>query len=107
MSNAGVSLEHWGQDPINTLGPIRVTEALLPSIERAERPLVVAIGPNIGSIAGPRDRAYRSGKTAAQATIHGLDRELPERRIGVLLLPPDRFRTRMGGEGAPCHRRRA
>lgn len=107
MSNAGVSLAHWGQDPINTLGPIRVTEALLPSIERAERPLVVAIGPNIGSIAGPPDHAYRSGKTAAQATIHGLDREPPERRIGVLLLHPDRFRTRMGGEGAPCHRRRA
>lgn len=118
VNNAGVYFEHWGQDPIgridydawqetfrvNTLGPMRVTEALLPSLERAKRPLVVAISSNMGSIAGitgPRDYAYRSSKAALNAAMHGLALELAERRIGVLLLHPGWVRTRMGGEGAP------
>jgi NAD(P)-dependent dehydrogenase (short-subunit alcohol dehydrogenase family) len=118
VNNAGVYFEHWGQDPIgridydawqetfrvNTLGPMRVTEALLPCLGRAERPLVVAISSNMGSIAGiasPRDYAYRSSKAALNAAMHGLALELAERGIGVLLLHPGWVRTRMGGEAAP------
>jgi NAD(P)-dependent dehydrogenase (short-subunit alcohol dehydrogenase family) len=118
VNNAGVYFEHWGQDPIgridydawqetfrvNTLGPMRVTEALLPCLGRAERPLVVAISSNMGSIAGiggPRDYAYRSSKAALNAAMHGLALELAERRIGVLLLHPGWVRTRMGGDSAP------
>lgn len=118
VNNAGVYFEHWGQDPIghidydawqetfrvNTLGAMRVTEALLPCLERAERPLVLAISSNMGSIAGitgPRDYAYRSSKAALNAAMHGLALELAERRIGVLLLHPGWVRTRMGGKGAP------
>jgi NAD(P)-dependent dehydrogenase (short-subunit alcohol dehydrogenase family) len=117
VNNAGVYFEHWGQDPIgridfdawqetfrvNTLGPMRVTEALLPCLTRAERPLVLAISSNMGSIAGiadPRDYAYRSSKAALNAAMHGLALELAERRIGVLLLHPGWVRTRMGGDSA-------
>lgn len=117
VNNAGVYFEHWGQDPIgridydaweatfrvNTLGAMRVTEALLPCLERAEHPLVVAISSNMGSIAGvasPRAYAYRSSKAALNAAMHGLALELAERRIGVLLLHPGWVRTRMGGDSA-------
>jgi NAD(P)-dependent dehydrogenase (short-subunit alcohol dehydrogenase family) len=118
VNNAGVYFEHWGLDPIghidyvawqetfrvNTLGPMRVTESLLPCLSRAERPLVLAISSNMGSIAGiagPRDYAYRSSKAALNAAMRGLALELAERRIGVLLLHPGWVRTRMGGDSAP------
>jgi NAD(P)-dependent dehydrogenase (short-subunit alcohol dehydrogenase family) len=118
VNNAGVYFEHWGKDPIggidfedweetfrvNTLGPMRVTEALLPQLARGERPLVVAITSHMGSIAdidAPRDYAYRSSKAALNAAMHGLAHELEPRGIGLLLLHPGWVRTRMGGSSAP------
>jgi NAD(P)-dependent dehydrogenase (short-subunit alcohol dehydrogenase family) len=118
INNAGVYFEHWGKDPIgsidyknweetfrvNTLGPMRMTEALLPHLSRGRHPLVVAITSNMGSIAKidtPKDYAYRSSKAALNAAMHGLARELERRGIGVLLLHPGWVRTRMGGDSAP------
>ena len=118
VHNAGVYFEHWGKDPVgsidyddwqqtfrvNTLGPVRVTEALLAQLGRGDRPLVLAITSNMGSIAGidaPRDYAYRSSKAALNAAMHGLAHELKPRGIGVLLLHPGWVRTRMGGSSAP------
>ena len=117
VNNAGVYFERWGQDPIgrirfddweetfrvNTLGPMRVTEALLPNLARGERPLVLAISSHMGSIAdidAPRDYAYRSSKAALNAAMHGLAHELKLSGIGVLLLHPGWVRTRMGGSAA-------
>ncbi len=121
VNNAGVYFERWGQDPIgsiryddweetfrvNTLGPVRVTEALLPHLARGARPLVLAISSHMGSIAdieAPRDYAYRSSKAALNAAMHGLAHELESRGIGVLLLHPGWVRTRMGGASAPISR---
>jgi NAD(P)-dependent dehydrogenase (short-subunit alcohol dehydrogenase family) len=118
VNNAGVYFERWGQDPIgrirfddweetfrvNTLGPMRVTEALLSQLARGERPLVLAISSHMGSIAdieAPRDYAYRSSKAALNAAMHGLAHELKPSGIGVLLLHPGWVRTRMGGSSAP------
>jgi NAD(P)-dependent dehydrogenase (short-subunit alcohol dehydrogenase family) len=118
VNNAGVYFEHWGRDPIgsidyddweetfrvNTLGPMRVTEAFLQQLAYGSRPLVVAITSNMGSIAEiktPRDYAYRSSKAALNAAMHGLAHELEPRGIGVLLLHPGWVRTRMGGSSAP------
>lgn len=64
VNNAGVHHEHWGQDPIgqidyaaweetfrvNTLGPMRITEALLPNLLKGSRPLVLAVSSDMGSI---------------------------------------------------------
>ena len=118
VNNAGVYFERWGKDPIgsirygdweetfrvNTLGPMRVTEALLPQLARSERPLVLATTSHMGSIAdieAPQDYAYRSSKSALNAAMHGLAHELKGRGIGVLLLHPGWVRTRMGGSSAP------
>jgi NAD(P)-dependent dehydrogenase (short-subunit alcohol dehydrogenase family) len=118
VNNAGVYFERWGKDPIghiryddweetfrvNTLGPMRVTEAFLPQLARGARPLVLAITSHMGSIAdidAPRDYAYRSSKAALNAAMHGLAHELKARGIGVLLLHPGWVRTRMGGSSAP------
>ncbi len=118
INNAGVYLERWGRDAIghidygawertlrvNTLGPVRVTEALLPALRRSDRALVVAISSHMGSIAdirSPRDYAYRSSKAALNAAMRGLSLELREWGVGVLLLHPGWVRTRMGGPEAP------
>ncbi len=117
VNNAAVYFEHFGRDPVgsidydawqetfrvNTLGPMRVTEALLPQLARGERPLVLAISSNMGSIAGidaPRNYAYRSSKAALNAAMRGLAEELRPLGIGVLLLHPGWVRTRMGGSTA-------
>jgi NAD(P)-dependent dehydrogenase (short-subunit alcohol dehydrogenase family) len=118
VNNAGVYFERWGEDPVgsiryddweetfrvNTLGPVRVTEALLPHLARGERGLVLAVSSHMGSIAdigAPRDYAYRSSKAALNAAMHGLAHELKPRGTGVLLLHPGWVRTRMGGSSAP------
>jgi NAD(P)-dependent dehydrogenase (short-subunit alcohol dehydrogenase family) len=117
VNNSGVYFEHWGTDPIgsidydnwqetfrvNTLGPMRMTEAFLPHLSRASHALVVAITSNMGSIASivaSKDYAYRSSKAALNAAMHGLSLELKPRGIGVLLLHPGWVRTRMGGTSA-------
>jgi NAD(P)-dependent dehydrogenase (short-subunit alcohol dehydrogenase family) len=82
---------------------MRVTEAFLPQLSRGDRPLVVAISSDMGSIARidtPRNYAYRSSKAALNAAMHGLALELQPRGIGVLLLHPGWVRTRMGGPAA-------
>jgi NAD(P)-dependent dehydrogenase (short-subunit alcohol dehydrogenase family) len=118
VNNAGVYSDRWGKDPVgriryddweetfrvNTLGPMRVTEALLPQLGRGKRRLVLAATSHMGSIAdieAPRDYAYRSSKAALNAAMHGLAHELQPRGIGVLLLHPGWVRTRMGGASAP------
>jgi NAD(P)-dependent dehydrogenase (short-subunit alcohol dehydrogenase family) len=118
INNAAVYFERWARDPIggidydawqetlrvNTLGPMRVTEAMLPRLARADRPLVVAVSSSMGSIAGiktPRNYAYRSSKAALNAAIRGLALELDPRGIGVLLIHPGTVSTRMGGFDAP------
>lgn len=88
---------------VNTLGPIRVTEAFLEHLARSDRRLVLAISSNMGSIAGiesPGSYYYRSSKAALNAAMKGLSLELKSRGIGVLLLHPGWVQTRMGGAGA-------
>ena len=87
---------------VNTLGAVRVTEALLPNLERAARAkgaLVAVMTSHMGSIADidiPGSYYYRSSKAALNAAMRGLAHELEPRGIGVLLLHPGGVRTRMG-----------
>ncbi len=116
VNNAGLYLEkyartealrydEWRQTfEVNTLGPVRVTEALADAVARSEKKLVVAISSHMGSIAeiaAPGDYYYRSSKAALNAAMKGLSLALRERGIGVLLLHPGWVRTRMGGPDAP------
>jgi NAD(P)-dependent dehydrogenase (short-subunit alcohol dehydrogenase family) len=116
VNNAGVYLEkyaptaalryeEWRQTlEVNTLSPLRVTEALADLVARSQRKLVVAITSHMGSIAeisAPGDTYYRSSKAALNAAMKGLSLALGERGIGVLLLHPGWVKTRMGGWDAP------
>ena len=118
INNAGVYRERWGKDPVgridyadwldtfavNTLGAMRVSEALVDSLARSERRLLVAVSSHMGSIAdigAPNDYAYRSSKAALNAAMKGVSLDLARRGIGVLILHPGWVRTRMGGDKAP------
>jgi NAD(P)-dependent dehydrogenase (short-subunit alcohol dehydrogenase family) len=116
VNNAGIYLEKyirtdelryddWLQTlEVNTLGPMRVAEALLEPVAASRRRLIVTMTSHMGSIAeieAPGDYYYRSSKAALNAAMKGLSIALKERGIGVLLLHPGWVRTRMGGWDAP------
>ena len=87
---------------VNTLGAVRVTEALKAHVARSTKRLVVVISTHMASIAdiaGPGAYYYRSTKAALNAAMEGLTHELKPMGIGVLLLHPGWVQTRMGGEG--------
>jgi NAD(P)-dependent dehydrogenase (short-subunit alcohol dehydrogenase family) len=87
---------------VNTLGPLRVAEALLEPVERSERRLMVFITSGLGSIAqaGGHFYLYGSSKAALNRAVKSLSFDLRPRRIGCLLLHPGWVRTDMGGAGA-------
>lgn len=115
VNNAGVYFEkymhpeqlHFGDwlqtFDVNTLGPMRMAEALLEQLARSRRGRIVNMTSHMGSIAeieAPGDYYYRSSKAALNAAMKGLSIELKPRGIGVLLLHPGWVKTRMGGPGA-------
>ena len=83
----------------NTLGAVRMTEALRDNLAASDLRLVVAMSSHMGSIAGidiSGSYYYRTSKAALNAAMHGLSHILREQEIGVLLLHPGGVRTRMG-----------
>ena len=116
INNAGVYLEKFMEVglrrlryedweytfQVNTLGAVRVTEALQEHVARSEKRLVVVISTHMASIAdiaAPGAYYYRSTKAALNAVMEGLTHELRPKGVGVLILHPGWVRTRMGGEG--------
>ncbi len=84
---------------VNTLGGLRVAEALIGNIAKSSRRLILAISSHMGSIADIREAGhyyYRSSKAALNAAMAGLAAELKPRGIGVLILHPGGVKTRMG-----------
>jgi NAD(P)-dependent dehydrogenase (short-subunit alcohol dehydrogenase family) len=102
---AALRYDEWLQTlAVNTLGPVRVTEAFADLVARSRRRLVVTLSSHMGSIADivtPGDTAYRSSKAALNAAMRGLAVALGTHSVGVLLLHPGWVRTRMGGPDAP------
>lgn len=112
VNNAGVYLEKYAPDAaihyddwldtlrVNTLGAVRVTEALAHNVARSGRRLVVAVSSHMGSIAdisAPGSYYYRSSKAALNAAMKGLALAYRPLGIGVLILHPGWVKTRMGG----------
>jgi len=96
-----IHYDNWRRTlEVNTLGAVRVTEALLENVEKSDGPgLVVALSSHMGSIADidePGSLYYRSSKAALNAAYQGLAVDLQEMGIGILLLHPGGVLTRMG-----------
>lgn len=84
---------------VNTLGGLRVMEALIGNLARSSKRLILAISSHMGSIADIHEAGhyyYRSSKAALNAAMAGLAVELKPQGIGVLILHPGGVKTRMG-----------
>jgi NAD(P)-dependent dehydrogenase (short-subunit alcohol dehydrogenase family) len=92
---------------VNTLGALRVTQALLPALERGRGKKVVNITSILGSIAehtgstGVGGYPYRVSKAALNMATRCLANDLQDRGIVVVALHPGWVRTAMGGPSAP------
>ncbi len=100
------SLEYraWEQVlAVNTLGPVRVTEALLESLKAGKQRKIVSVTSLMGSITdnnGGGSLFYRSSKAALNGAMKTLAIDLG-REFCVAVLHPGWVRTDMGGPEAP------
>jgi NAD(P)-dependent dehydrogenase (short-subunit alcohol dehydrogenase family) len=88
---------------VNAVGPLRVTQALLPAL-RAGKAKVVNITSTMGSIADNRSGGsmdYRLSKAALNMLSRNLAHELAPDGITVISLHPGWVQTDMGGTRAP------
>lgn len=87
---------------INTLGPLRVTQALLPSLRRSRAPRLAIISSRMGSLshASSDKIAYRASKAAVNKIGQALATDLAAEGIVVAVFHPGWVRTDMGGGSA-------
>lgn len=87
---------------VNTVGPLRVTHAVLANLKRSAAGKVVTLSSKMGSSAETEhDRiAYRASKAGVNKVMHGLAHELQPLGIAVVTLHPGWVRTDMGGADA-------
>jgi NAD(P)-dependent dehydrogenase (short-subunit alcohol dehydrogenase family) len=89
---------------VNTMGPMRVSEAFVDHVARSDRKLIVTISSGLGSIADNTSGgsiAYRSSKAAVNMVMRTLAVDLAPRGISCVLVNPGWVRTDMGGAAAP------
>lgn len=87
---------------VNTLGPLRVTQALLPNLRAGKRRVVVNMSSDLGSIEQSDGRwyAYRASKAALNQITRTLSAELAQEGFVCVVLHPGWVRTDMGGPSA-------
>jgi NAD(P)-dependent dehydrogenase (short-subunit alcohol dehydrogenase family) len=89
---------------INTMGPLRVTEAFIPQLAGSERKLVVTITSGMGSIgdnSSGGSTPYRSSKAAVNMVMRTVAIDLANHGIVSVLINPGWVKTDMGGPNAP------
>ncbi len=87
---------------VNAIGPVLVTQALLPHVRDGGK--IVNVTSILGSIekaGGTNGVAYNMSKAALNMFSKCLANEVAPRGIAVLALHPGWVRTRMGGDEAP------
>jgi NAD(P)-dependent dehydrogenase (short-subunit alcohol dehydrogenase family) len=92
------------QFEVNTLGPLRVTQALLPNLVSGGKVIIVTsrMG-SIGDNGSGGYYGYRVSKAGVNAAGVSLARDLKARGITVLILHPGMVATEMtGGQGIPA-----
>lgn len=87
----------------NTLGPILLTQALVPLLEAGKPSRVINVSSQLGSVANMTDgwAGYGISKAALNAASRKLAQALKSRGISVNAASPGWVRTEMGGESAP------
>jgi NAD(P)-dependent dehydrogenase (short-subunit alcohol dehydrogenase family) len=79
------------------LGPVRLTQAMLPAMRERGTGTIVQISSMGGQLAPPGFGAYCSAKFALEAISESLAAEVAPLGIRVLIVEPGAFRTEFGG----------
>ncbi len=87
---------------VNSLGPMRVTQALLPNILASGAKTIVHMSSTMGSISRNSGGyyGYRSSKAALNMLNSSLAAELKTQGVTSVVMHPGWVKTRMGGAGA-------
>jgi len=89
---------------VNTVGPVRVTQALLPNLRAGAGKKIINITSNLGSIAENRRGGfygYRESKAALNMFTKSLAAELGPDAFTCIVMHPGWVQTDMGGPNAP------
>jgi NAD(P)-dependent dehydrogenase (short-subunit alcohol dehydrogenase family) len=89
---------------VNVLGPVRVTQALLPNLRAGKGKMIVGISSGLGSIAENREGGYygyRESKAALDMFMRSLAAELKDEGFICVAMIPGWVKTDMGGPNAP------
>jgi NAD(P)-dependent dehydrogenase (short-subunit alcohol dehydrogenase family) len=87
---------------VNSLGPLRVTQALLPNLQAGKKKTIVNISSIMGSIelSSGGSYSYRTSKTALNQINKIISAELAPQGFTSVVIHPGWVRTDMGGSGA-------
>ena len=88
---------------VNTMGPMRVSEAFVEQVARSDRKLIVTLTSGMGSLADNTSGgsiAYRSSKAAVNMVMRSLAIDLGSRGITCVVVNPGWVQTDMGGANA-------
>jgi NAD(P)-dependent dehydrogenase (short-subunit alcohol dehydrogenase family) len=99
-----IDYEAWAEVlAVNTMGPVRVSEAFVKHVARSDRKLIVTLTSGMGSIADNTSGGsivYRSSKAAVNMVMRSLAIDLAPRGITCAVVNPGWVRTDMGGPNA-------
>lgn len=99
-----IDYEAWAEVlAVNTMGPMRVSEAFVEHVARSDRKLIVTLTSGVGSIADNTSGGsivYRSSKAAVNMVMRSLAIDLAPRGITCVVVNPGWVRTDMGGPNA-------
>jgi NAD(P)-dependent dehydrogenase (short-subunit alcohol dehydrogenase family) len=99
-----IDYEAWANVlAVNTMGPMRVSEAFVEHVARSERKLIVTLTSGMGSIADNTSGGsilYRSSKAAVNMVMRSLAIDLAPRGIICVVINPGWVQTDMGGMNA-------
>jgi NAD(P)-dependent dehydrogenase (short-subunit alcohol dehydrogenase family) len=89
---------------VNTVGPMRVTQALLPNLRLGQARMIVNITSNLGSITDNANGSfygYRESKAALNMFTRSLAAELRDEGFTCIVMNPGWVQTDLGGPNAP------
>jgi len=99
-----IDYEAWAEVlAVNTMGPMRVSEAFVEHVASSDRKLIVTLTSGMGSIADNTSGGsivYRSAKAAVNMVMRTLAIDLAPRGIICVVVNPGWVRTDMGGQNA-------
>jgi NAD(P)-dependent dehydrogenase (short-subunit alcohol dehydrogenase family) len=104
QSVGNIDYDAWSKVlDVNTMGPMRVSEAFVEHVARSKRKIIVTLTSGMGSIGDNTSGgafAYRSSKAAVNMVMRSLAIDLAPRGITCIVVNPGWVLTDMGGPNA-------